>query len=132
MMQRRNVFALVVFAATLALAYVEYGLENTAQGPAQNVPAPPEDDVGKLIVTKHGRCRMQCRQISMSEVREVIAKGNVNERKSNADAKPCPVRTYEGRTSDGQLARIVVGECATSRKIITVIDLERKYRCACN
>lgn len=132
MMHRRNLFALLVFGAALALGYAEYGLESAGQGTTHNAPAAPEHDVGKIVVTKHGECRMACRHITMSEVREVIAQGNVNARKSDAFAKPCPVQAYEGRTSDGQLARIVVGECPAARKIITVIDLENKYRCACN
>ena len=84
-----------------------------------------------LKLTKHGICRMDCRKLDAYEVQEVICKGRVNKRKSNPNSKPCPTIVYEGKTSDGQSARVVVGTCENDVKIVTVIDLGKNWDCAC-
>jgi hypothetical protein len=74
---------------------------------------------------------MDCRKLDAFEVQEVINQGNINKRKSNPKSKPCPTIAYEGRTSDGQMARVVVGTCENDIKIVTVIDLKRDWKCNC-
>jgi hypothetical protein len=86
----------------------------------------------KLALTKHARCRMGCRKLDAYEVQEVINKNRINPKKSKPASKGrCKSIAYEGRTRDGQLARIVVGDCADNPIVITVIDLENKYNCSC-
>ena len=84
-------------------------------------------------VTKHGSCRMDCRQLRPEEVQLVLDKGVVNPRKSGQNDKPgdCPTTALEGRTQDGQLARIVVADCGSYCKLVTVIDLETDFSCNC-
>jgi len=82
-------------------------------------------------LTKHGRCRMDCRQLDAFEIQEVINRGKVNERKSDPNSKPCPTVAFEGKTSDGQTARVVVGTCEGNYKIVTVIDLKNDWKCDC-
>jgi hypothetical protein len=82
-------------------------------------------------LTKHGICRMDCRKLDAFEVQEVINQGNINKRKSDPTSKPCPTVAYEGRTSDGQMARVVVGTCENDIKIVTVIDLKTDWKCKC-
>lgn len=86
----------------------------------------------KLVLTKHARCRMGCRELDAYEIQEVINKNKINRRKSKPASKGrCESIAYEGRTRDGQLARIVVGDCENNPIVITVIDLENKYNCSC-
>lgn len=92
----------------------------------------PDRPAKPVAYTRHALCRMDCRNINESEVLEILQKGKVNERKSNASAKPCPTEALEGRSADGQKIRVVVGRCDDSDKIITVIDLENEYACSCN
>src|SRR5689334_23114536 len=40
--------------------------------------------------TEHAKCRMKCREISQSEVEEIMQDGTINYKKSDVDAKPCP------------------------------------------
>lgn len=88
-------------------------------------------DVGNLIYTKHARCRMKCRKVDESEVKEIIEKGNINLKKSNSSDKPCPTIAYEGFSHDNQHLRIVVADCEPRDKVITVIDLETDFKCDC-
>ncbi len=88
-------------------------------------------DTFELIYTKHAKCRMDCREVSKSEVIEIIAGNRINTQKSDYNDKPCPTIAYEGRSSDGQLLRVVVADCEPKDKVVTVIDLETDYKCDC-
>lgn len=84
--------------------------------------------------TKHATCRMQCRNITEAELKEVLKNGSVNYSKSEVHAKPCPKYAVEGKTKDGQEIRIIVGDCQNTSTIITAIDLgkETDKDCECN
>lgn len=118
--------------------------DNNGQATTTNNPSPAannnadftENDLmyngKKLRLTKHARCRMDCRFIDAYEINEVIQQNKVNERKTKRQAQPCPSIAYEGTTRDGQQARIVIGACEQkSPVVITVIDLKNDYQCAC-
>ena len=85
----------------------------------------------ELILTYHAKCRMNCREISKSEVREVIREGKENKRKSNPNDARCPTIALEDWTEDGQRVRIIVADCDNVAKLVTVIDLENEYQCDC-
>lgn len=89
----------------------------------------------KLIYTKHARCRMDCRDITESEVESILTSGVVNEAKSQEEndesAGQCPTYALEGTTSDGQHVRIVYGACDKITKVITAIDLGVEHQCNC-
>jgi hypothetical protein len=85
-----------------------------------------------IIYTQHAKCRMNCRFFSKKEVLEILKHGKINTRKSKPNDKPCPSYALEGRTSDGQLARMVFANCGQNEiKVITCIDLETDYSCDC-
>jgi len=86
---------------------------------------------GKLILTKHARCRMGCRHIDESEVREILEKGTINERKSEPAARPDPKYALEGRTHDGQQVRIIFAPTDRGMVVVTVIDLDTDWSCDC-
>ena len=89
-------------------------------------------DTDYLEYTKHARCRMDCRKISEQEVKEIMLAGNINYRKSNVKAKPCPVYAVEGVTAtDEQHVRIVFAQCDQKTKVVTCIDLDNEFQCAC-
>ena len=89
----------------------------------------------KLVYTKHARCRMDCRDISESEVESILYSGVINETKSQEEndeaAGHCPTYALEGTTSDGQHVRIVYGACDKITKVITAIDLGVEHQCDC-
>ena len=74
---------------------------------------------------------MDCRQISTSEVEEIMRVGEINYRKSDLDARPCPTYAVEGMTHDDQHVRVVFAQCDHKTKVVTTIDLEHEWECHC-
>lgn len=83
-----------------------------------------------LIYTKHARCRMECRHIDESEVKEVLEDGKLNYNKieENDKGKSYPL---EGFTHDKQRVRIVFAPKKESLVVVTVIDLDNEWPCNC-
>jgi Domain of unknown function (DUF4258) len=92
------------------------------------------DDIDRnttdLIYTKHAHCRMDCRHIDESEVKEILAEGKVNYAKVEKDDRG---KTYplEGITHDKQHVRIVFAPKKEKLVVVTVIDLDRDWPCNC-
>lgn len=84
----------------------------------------------KLEYSKHAACRMECRHITESEIRELLGKGEslgkgkVNYDKSQVHDKPCPSYAIEGTTTSGKKLRIVIADCDTISRVVTAIDLK--------
>jgi hypothetical protein len=85
----------------------------------------------KLYYTKHARCRMDCRNISETEVRDILQRGKENRRKSEPNAPDCPKYALEGVTKDGQKVRMIFADCNNETRVITVIDLNNEHYCDC-
>ncbi|WP_276482184.1 DUF4258 domain-containing protein [Paraflavitalea pollutisoli] len=100
-------------------------------GPASDLGFDRHHGDGKLVFTKHARCRMGCRHIDESEVREILEKGTVNPRKSEPAARPDPKFAVEGHTRDGQQVRIIFAPASRGMVVITVIDLDNEWTCDC-
>lgn len=83
-----------------------------------------------IIFSKHAKCRMGCRNIDESEVREILKNGTVNEKKIQKDKRGM---TYpvEGTTHDGQRVRIVFAPKDDGLVVVTVIDLGKEWSCDC-
>ena len=84
-----------------------------------------------LIYSKHARCRMNCRHIDESEVKEILEAGKVNYAKveDNARGKTFPL---EGITHDKQHVRIVFApKDDGSIVVVTCIDLDTDWSCDC-
>ena len=89
-------------------------------------------DPADLVYTKHARCRMDCRSITVDEVKHILVKGEVNYSKSEPKAKPDPKFALEGTTSDGQQLRIVFAQDGGKVVVVTAIDLGKEWPCNCN
>lgn len=79
-----------------------------------------------LEFTKHGLCRMQCRNITEEEIKGVLKSGKINYGKSKVRDTPCGTYAVEGNTSDGQNVRIIIADCDTISKVVTAIDLNNE------
>ncbi len=84
----------------------------------------------KLIFSKHARCRMDCRKIDESEVREILKNGTINYERIQSDKRG---KTYpvEGYTHDKQHVRIVFAPKDDGLVVVTVIDLGTEWTCDC-
>lgn len=85
-----------------------------------------------LILTKHAKCRMDCRHITEQEIKEIIHEGKVNYSKSSLGTKGDETYAMEGYSNDHQHLRIVVAPESDGLVVITCIDLDNKWACNCN
>jgi hypothetical protein len=84
-----------------------------------------------IVYSKHARCRMECRHIDESEVKEILESGNINYNKVESDARG---KTYplEGVTHDNQRVRIVFAPKDNGEMVVvTCIDLDKDWSCDC-
>ncbi len=81
-----------------------------------------------LSYSRHAKCRMECRQIDESEVKEILQKGEINFNKEKETEKGV---TYplEGVTHDGQHVRIVFAPNENDVTVVTCIDLDKDWPC---
>ena len=86
--------------------------------------------ISYLEYTQHAKCRMDCRHITQQEVEEVMHNGTINYRKSDVDDRPCPTYAVEEMVN-GEKLRIVFAQCDLKTKVVTVIDLDKKWQCDC-
>jgi hypothetical protein len=84
-----------------------------------------------LYYTEHALCRMNCRQISKEDIKEIMKKGIINFNKSNRRSRPCPTFALQGETSDGEKLRVVFAQCDDETKVITCYNLEEDFDCHC-
>jgi len=88
------------------------------------------DPDADYFFTKHARCRMDCRNITQKEVKEIVRQAAVNYAKSELDAAQEPKYALEGYTSkDRQHVRIIVAPKQKHLSIVTVIDLDKEWEC---
>jgi Domain of unknown function (DUF4258) len=78
--------------------------------------------------SRHAKCRMECRHIDESEVKEILQKGEINYNKETETEKGV---TYplEGVTKDGQHVRIVFAPHESDVTVVTCIDLDKEWPC---
>lgn len=96
-------------------------------GKADDIPG--FDRTARLQYTVHARCRMDCRQVTETEVEEILANGRVDLTKSNLHDKPCPTYALEGYSHEGQHLRIIFAPCREATRVVTCIDLDKKWTC---
>ena len=99
-------------------------------GPVSHEPI--DRHASRLIYTKHARCRMDCRHITETEIREVLEQGEINYKKSEPDARPDPKYALEGYTHEQQHLRIVFAPTARGLVVITCIELGVEWQCDCH
>lgn len=84
-----------------------------------------------LEYSRHALCRMDCRQVTRSEVEDIMRNGSINYRKSDLKNARCPRYALEGRTVDAQQVRIIFAQCNEKTEVVTVIDLDTDWECHC-
>ncbi len=106
---------------------------STVNEPGNNGPKnEPFDRHGQVILTKHARCRMDCRHITMREIHEILDGGVINYEKSEPNSHPDPKYALEGYTEEKQHLRIIVAPENTRLIIVTCIELGVEWQCDCN
>ena len=88
-------------------------------------------DTDHLILTKHAKCRMDCRHITAQEIKEIIHIGNVNYAKSGRGNKGDNTYALEGYSNEHQHLRVIVAPENDGLVVITCIDLDHEWPCNC-
>ncbi len=89
---------------------------------------------GALVITDNGRCRMNCKNISEDDVKNLMTHGDVNYSESQVHEKPCPFYAVDGKSKDGREIRVVYRLCTNDSltEVITAHDLSGVAdTCAC-
>lgn len=124
-MKKRNVVAPLILLLLVFLAFLIRRWNEPVQKEAfDRRPA-------SLVFTNHALCRMDCRQISKDEIKEIMQKGAINFNRSSRRASPCPVFALQGRTSGGERLRVFFAQCPAETKVITCYNLDEDFACLC-
>ena len=89
-------------------------------------------NINNLILTKHAKCRMECRDITEEEIKEILHDGNINYMKSNLNDERGPTYALEGYSHEHQHLRIVFAPKKDEMVVVTCIDLDKEAECDCN
>lgn len=140
-MKQRRLITSLTAAILLSLLLWRYFSRQTAHEPRNHYPGNTDvrdksdktfdRDLTPLIFTKHARCRMGCRHIDESEVKEILKNGEINYSKSEPDGKPDPKYAVEGITHDNQQVRIIFAPSKRGMVVITCIDIKEEWQCDC-
>lgn len=84
-----------------------------------------------LKYSKHARCRMDCRHITDAEVKQVLKNGVINYKKSELNNDDCHKKYAVEDYANKQHLRIVFAPCGNTVTVVTCIDLEKEWQCAC-
>ena len=97
-----------------------------------SLPAGFNRSINNLIISKHAQCRMECRDITVDEVKEILHDGNINYMKSNLTDERGPSYALEGYSHDKQHLRVVFAPKENEMVVVTCIDLDKEAQCDCN
>ena len=136
-MNKKYLPFLALLAAILLFVWVKKNQRGAVRH--TNVTVQPADvqtgdfnrNINHIVYSKHAKCRMDCRHIDESEVKEILANGTINYNKIEEDPQG---KTYplEGITHDKQHVRIVFAPHENELVVVTVIDLDTEWQCNCN
>lgn len=138
--KKKTPLAALVLVIILSIAVF---IVKTCARPAKYAPAETKSQAGDkrglnrnpsvINYSKHARCRMDCRHINQSEIKEILTDGKINYNKSELNGAECKKRyAVEGTTHDGQRVRIIFAPCETEVTVVTVIDIGEEWTCNCD
>lgn len=129
-MKRRYVIVTLLIIVIIILG-IWFGNKNNFFNPSINANENVVRDTNHLILTKHVKCRMDCRHITEREIKEIIRNGNVNYSKSGPGKKGDDTYALEGYSNEHQHLRVIVAPESDGLVVITCIDLDKEWPCNC-
>lgn len=100
--------------------------------PEQQTTSRLNRNIDHLILTKHAKCRMDCRHITEDELKEILHDGNINNNKTNLEDERGASYALEGYTHEHQHLRVVFAPKTDGLVVVTCIDLDKEWQCDCN
>ena len=125
-----SIVLIIVIAVLIIIKLVAFYKQDKSVGNSSN--SDSFRNTSHLILTKHAKCRMDCRHITEPEIEEIIHKGKVNYSKSGTGTKGDETYALEGYSNEHQHLRIVVAPEDDGLVVITCIDLDNEWPCICN
>lgn len=117
------IIIIIIFLMVKEFSWFKTGTSNTGNESFRNT--------SHLIFTRHVKCRMDCRQITIDEIKEILEKGNLNYAKSGLSSKGDSTFALEGYSHENQHIRVVVAPENDGLVVITCIDLNKEWPCNC-
>lgn len=89
-------------------------------------------DASYIHYSKHARCRMACRHIDETEIKEILQTGEINYGKSELTGDACHKKyAVEGYSRNRQHLRVIFAPCGNELTVVTCIDLGTEWPCNC-
>ena len=86
-----------------------------------------------LILTRHAKCRMECRHITEAEIRDILHDGTINYNKSQLKDERGPKYAVEGYSHEHTHLRIIFAPEIDDIVVVSCIDLDTEWQCpSCN
>ncbi len=126
---KKNIF---IFLALIVLIIFAIWFKNKNHSAISSSRGDLFRNTNHLILTKHARCRMDCRHITSEEIKQIIHDGNVNYSKSGKGSKGDETYALEGYDNRNEHLRVVVAPEDDGLVVITCIDLDKEWPCNCN
>lgn len=131
-------FRLIIFVAILIGAFLVRRIfpsfktaDHSSQTTQQTTPGLDRNS-SHLILSKHARCRMECRDITEDEIKEILHDGNINYNKSDLNNERGATYAIEGYSHDHQHLRIIFAPKRDELVVVTCIDMDKEWHCDCN
>jgi hypothetical protein len=128
-LKRNSALLIIVITAIVIIKLVAWFHHENING--NSVKETSFRNTNHLILTKHAKCRMDCRHITESEIKEIIHNGNVNYVKSERGNKGNDTYAIEGYSNEDQHLRVVVAPEEDGLVVVTCIDLDKEWPCNC-
>ena len=131
-------FRLIIFIAILLGAFLvrrifpSFKTTDHSSQTTQQTSTGLDRSSSHLILTKHARCRMECRDISEDEIKEILHDGNINYMKSDINNERGATYALEGYSHDHQHLRVIFAPKKDEIVVVTCIDIDKEWHCDCN
>ncbi len=131
-------FRLIIFVAILVGAFLfrrifpSFKTTDHSSQTTQQTTSELDRNISHLILTKHARCRMECRDITEEEIKEILHDGNINYNKSDLNNERGATYAVEGYSHDHQHLRIIFAPKRDELVVVTCIDIDKEWHCDCN
>ena len=131
-------FRLIIFVAILLGAFLvrrifpSFKTADHSSQTTQQTSSGLDRNSPHLILTKHAKCRMECRDITEDEIKEILHDGNINYNKSDLNNERGATYAVEGYSHDHQHLRIIFAPKKDELVVVTCIDIDKEWHCDCN
>ncbi|MEP6616774.1 MAG: DUF4258 domain-containing protein [Ginsengibacter sp.] len=125
--------AFIIVLCIIVFAILKYYVQVKKGAYHQEETVQAFDRHGHLVLTKHVKCRMECREVTTQEINEILQEGAINYNKSELDAPRGPRFALEGYSHEHQHLRVIFVHEKQDIIVITCIDLDKDWPCpSCN